>query len=207
MDDEVLELLTRSRPRPVSEDPSVSAATRKLVHSASRTARRRPRRSTRTGFVIGIAITAAACGAVLPVLTNPPSAQVDAIVTPEPESPGELRDGPNHGPDGGYETASPESMAECRLLSRIVPNLATADGQLAENLKAAREFLVENDLDSLPLVLEPTNGSGPDVEAEAQEQAGAQWLTSAESALAEAGLLRQGVGVETTVACTNAGAP
>jgi hypothetical protein len=212
MEDDVLELLARSRPRPVSDDPAVSASTRELVRSAARTARRRSRRSERAGFFVGIAIVAAACAAVIPVVTSQPSGMVDAIATEEP--------GPAEGPsvelpegrDGGDSqeeaeaSAEPDSGSGCRILSRIVPDPATADENLAENLETARAFLAEEDLESLPL--EAVAASSPfSPEAHTAVEVENKALTEIESALGEAGLLQPGISVETTLTCTEPGAP
>lgn len=211
MEDDVLELLTRSRPRPVSDDPAVSASTRELVRSAARTARRRSRRSERAGFLVGIAIVAAACAAVIPVVTSQPSGMVDAIATEEPEpasvpSVPTPEGGGSGGEDSGQSPVSPEALPACSVESRIVPDMATADENLAENLETARAFLAEEDLESLPL--EAVAASTPfSPEAHTAVEVENQALTEIESALGEAGLLQPGIRVETTLTCSEPGAP
>lgn len=212
MEDDVLELLTRSQPRPVSDDPAVSASTRELVRSAARTARRRSRRSERAGFLVGIAIVAAACAAVIPVVTSQPSGMVDAIATDQPESANAPPVASSDGEDGGYSeeaadaSAGPDSVSACRILSRIVPDLATADENLADNLETAREFLAEEGLESLPL--EAVAASNPfSPEAHTAVEVENKALTEIESALGEAGLLQPGITVETTLTCPEPGAP
>ncbi len=202
MDDDVIDRLRRAAPRPADDDPEVSDAVRQLVDSVAHAARQRARRRDRAGFAVGITVVAAACAAVVPLLLGQPSG-LDGITMEEGSGPTAVEAPPT--PLSTDQAPASGEAADCFVESEIVPDPQAAGPPANELLAEASAFLIEQELESVPL--EKLVTSTPfSPEGHTAREVEKQAILDIEGALAEAGIYLDGLVVLSKLVCAGADA-
>jgi hypothetical protein len=209
MDAEGTDPLRLAVPPRVSDDPRVSGATQRLVDAVALEARHLPRRAEGAGRTVRFVIAAAACIIAGFLFTQQPSGTGNFTAGLD-RWPGVGNASPDSslGGEAPASAASPESAgsADCVVISRIVTDDDSGKRPTGEDLRAARAFLRDTGLRSVPLdMLSVPTPLGPQGLAAAEVEN--RSVAEIEASLADAGHLRPGIAVQSTVICADRGAP
>jgi hypothetical protein len=208
MDAEGTDPLRLAVPRRVSDDPRVSDATQRLVGAVALKAHHRPRRAEGAGRAVRFVIAAAACITAGFLFTAQPpgtetfTAGLDRRPAIGNTSPDSLDAG------APASAGSPESAgsSDCVVISRIVPDADSGIRPTGEELRAARAFLRDQRLQSVPLGMlsgpAPFSSHGGTV-AEVENRS----VAEIEASLEDAGHLHPGIAVKSTLICAAHGVP
>lgn len=208
MDAEGTDPLRLAAPPRVSDDPRVSDATRRLVGAVALEARHRPRRAEGAGRAVRFVVAAAACIAAGYLFTAQPFG-AETFTAGMDRRPGIGSSSPDSLPSAGAPASAgqPESTgsSDCVVISRIIPDVDAGIRPSAENLRAARAFLRDTGLQSVPLdrlsAPTPLSPRG-DAAAEVEDRS----VAEIEASLEDAGQLHPGIAVKSTLICDAQGA-